>query len=188
MPAKTPATPKGKQAAKAKAAAPKAEQPKRPRGRQTVYSQAQADRICEYLMAGLSLRETCRQPDITTPAGTALQWVMDDREGFAKHYRRAREVGYHLLAEEIVEVANDGRNDWMARQAKDGEADVVVDHEHIQRSRLRVDTMKWMLSKTLPKIYGDKLNLDHSNSDGSLGQLLSEINARRKTINDRDDT
>lgn len=186
MPANKPATPKGKQAAQDKAKADSPE-PKRPHGGQTKYKQEIADRICEYLMAGLSLRETCVQEDVETPIGTVLQWVRDDREGFAKHYRRAREIGYHVLAEEILAVANDGSNDYMMRQSKDGEEQEVVNHENVQRSRLRVDTMKWMLSKTLPKIYGERLNLDHSNSDGSLGQLLTEINERRQRITDRNE-
>ena len=38
----------------------------------------------------------------------------------------------------------------------------LQDHEHIQRARLRVDTRKWMLSKMLPKLYGDKLDVAHS--------------------------
>lgn len=186
MPAKKPVTPKGKQAAQDKAKDDSPE-PKRPHGGQTKYTQEIADRICEYLMAGLSLRETCVQEDVVTPIGTVLQWVRDDREGFAKHYRRAREIGYHVMAEEILAVANDGSNDYMVRQSKDGEEYEVVNHEHVQRSRLRVDTMKWMLSKTLPKIYGERLNLDHTNSDGSMAPLLEWVNERRKTINDRDE-
>jgi hypothetical protein len=35
----------------------------------------------------------------------------------------------------------------------------LVNGENLQRSRLRVDTRKWLLSKALPKIYGDKLAL-----------------------------
>jgi hypothetical protein len=36
---------------------------------------------------------------------------------------------------------------------------MVVDHENIQRARLRVDSRKWILSKMLPKIYGDRSEL-----------------------------
>jgi len=36
---------------------------------------------------------------------------------------------------------------------------LTVDHEHIQRARLRVDTRKWILSKMLPKVYGDKFQV-----------------------------
>ncbi len=59
-------------------------------------------------------------------------------------------------ADEALEIADDGSNDWMKRQGEDGEVHVIYDHEHIQRSRLRVDTRKWLLSKVLPKVYGDK--------------------------------
>ncbi len=39
---------------------------------------------------------------------------------------------------------------------------LVGDHEHIHRSRLRVDTPKWVLAKALPKIYGDKIQTEIS--------------------------
>jgi hypothetical protein len=42
---------------------------------------------------------------------------------------------------------------------KDGEPVLAVDHDHIQRSRLRVDTRKWLLSEMSPKVYGDRLAL-----------------------------
>ncbi len=53
----------------------------------------------------------------------------------------------------MADIADDGSNDFT--KDKDGKA--VVDHEHIQRSRLRIDTRKWIASKLLPKRYGDKL-------------------------------
>jgi hypothetical protein len=34
--------------------------------------------------------------------------------------------------------------------------------EHLQRSRLRVDTRKWIASKLKPKKYGDKVEHEHS--------------------------
>ncbi len=37
-----------------------------------------------------------------------------------------------------------------------------------QRSRLRVDTRKWLLSKALPKIYGDKLTHVGEGPDGAI--------------------
>ena len=39
----------------------------------------------------------------------------------------------------------------------DDEGKKIVDHDHISRSRLRVDSRKWVASKLLPKVYGDKL-------------------------------
>ncbi len=44
------------------------------------------------------------------------------------------------------------------RLDKDGQAaGWQLNGEHVQRSRLRVDTRKWILSKLAPKRYGDKL-------------------------------
>lgn len=37
-----------------------------------------------------------------------------------------------------------------------------LDTEHVQRSRLRVDTLKWQASKLVPKKYGDKIHQEHS--------------------------
>lgn len=61
-----------------------------------------------------------------------------------------------------MEIADNGLNDWMERNAKEDKG-WVANGEHIQRSRLRVDTRKWFLSKVLPKLYGDKLDItsDH---------------------------
>ncbi len=64
-------------------------------------------------------------------------------------------------AEEIVDIADDATNDWMERRNEEGGVSAVVaDHEHISRSKLRVDSRKWIASKLLPKVYGDKLKLD----------------------------
>lgn len=64
------------------------------------------------------------------------------------------------MADELLEVADDARNDWMERHGEE-DAGWVVNGEHIQRSRLRVDTRKWMLSKALPKVFGDKVTQEH---------------------------
>jgi hypothetical protein len=95
------------------------------------------------------------------PSETAVrQWALEDREGFSEKYARAREIGYHKLADELLEISDDGTNDWVECEGEDGtKAPPAVDHEHIARSKLRVDTRKWLLSKCLPKIYGEKLEI-----------------------------
>lgn len=86
---------------------------------------------------------------------------MDDVEGFAAQYTRAREFGYQTMADELLEISDDGTNDY--RPPDDEGGDPLVDHEHIQRSKLRVDTRKWLLSKALPKVFGEKLELGGPN-------------------------
>lgn len=48
------------------------------------------------------------------------------------------------------------------RDKKTGEIEIVPNLEHINRTRLRVDTRKWIVSKLLPKKYGDLVRTEHS--------------------------
>jgi len=127
--------------------------PKRKRGRPDTYTPRIANAICEQLAEGKSLRSICEADGMPSEV-TVRSWALNDWHGFSAQYSRARELGYHKMADDLMDIADDGRNDYI-------ETDVgpVLNSEHVQRSRLRVDTRKWMLSKTLPKIYGDKLAL-----------------------------
>ena len=142
-------------------------------GRPTEYTAEIATEICRLLAEGQTLREVCRAEGMP-PESTVRLWALDDREGFAAHYARARELGYQAMADELLEVADDGKNDWMERQNDDGSF-YQVNGEHIQRSRLRVDTRKWLLSKALPKVYGDKIVQEHTGKDGGEINLIHKI-------------
>lgn len=130
----------------------------RKNGRPPIYSEELADRVCTRLAEGQTLNEICRADD-TPSKQTVTQWVLKDVDGFADRYAQAREAGYHVMADEVLEIADDGRNDWMERNGKDDEG-WQLNGEHFQRSRLRVDSRKWMLSKVLPKIYGDRVDVN----------------------------
>lgn len=134
-------------------------------GRPPIWDREIADTILARLADGESLREICRDPDMPSRP-TVYGWVLNDTDGFADQYARARELQADSHADEIVDIADDGSNDWMERRREDGSVDEVVNHEHIQRSRLRVDARKWVASKLRPKRYGDKL--DVTSSDGSM--------------------
>jgi len=121
------------------------------RGRPTIYTQELADEICRRLSDGQSLREICRDKDMPDES-TVRAWAVFDRDGFYPQYAKAREAQLERWADEIVEIADNGSNDWMARQGVQ-----VANSDHINRSRLRIDTRKWLMSKLAPKKYGDKL-------------------------------
>jgi hypothetical protein len=129
------------------------------RGRPSTYSDEMAELICQRLAAGEPLRVICREPDMP-PESTVRTWALDDVNGFAARYARAREIQAHKMAEELLEIADDARNDWMEAQDDKGGEAYRLNGEHVQRSRLRSDNRKWLLSKMLPKFYGDKLDVD----------------------------
>lgn len=126
-----------------------------PGGRPSDYTQEIATLICERIVEGESLRSICRD-EAMPPIRTVFQWLAKHEE-FSHQYARAREAQADTYADEITEIADDGSRDYV--QTENGP---VIDHDHIARSRLRVDARKWIASKLKPKKYGDKLDLDHS--------------------------
>jgi hypothetical protein len=123
-------------------------------------------RICERLSLGESLRHICEHEDFPDKA-TIMRWLRDDRyTEFRDQYARARENLVEHWAEEIIDIADDGSNDYMERLTKDGKTEEVLNSEHINRSRLRVDTRKWLMSKLTPKKYGDFMRTELSGADG----------------------
>jgi hypothetical protein len=81
---------------------------------------------------------------------------------FAATTHAARELQADYLAEEMLEIADDGRNDWTKRE--DGID--AVNAEVVQRSRLRVDARKWLMAKLQPKKYGDRIAQEVTGGDG----------------------
>lgn len=87
------------------------------------------------------------------PASTVREWVIDDRDGFAAHYARARHMLAERWADEVLTIG-----DELPPVAPDGR----IDGAAVQHQRLRVDSRKWLLAKVLPKLYGDRVALDHA--------------------------
>ena len=147
-------------------------------GRPSVYTDQLSDEICDRLTIGESLVHICK-PDHMPNCSTVFRWLGDEKHNeFCKRYTRAREVQADFMAAEILDIADDGVNDWVERANKDGSKSTVLDNEHVQRSRLRVDTRKWLMSKLKPKKYGDKLGLNVVDPDG---EPIEAINITIKT-------
>lgn len=118
--------------------------------------QEMADRIVEWISEGKTLREFCRQPG-TPNFSTVYDWMKKDSE-FAQRFACARESGEDQIAQECLDIADDASNDWMQRLDKDGTPiGWQLNGEHVQRSRLRIETRLKLLAKWNPKKYGDKV-------------------------------
>lgn len=135
-------------------------------GRPSIYSEAIADDICARLSVGESLRSICLSEHLPH-ISTVMRWLARD-EGFREQYTRAREVQAEYLIDEIIEISDDGTNDYVAK--RDAEGEIVgwrENGEWSNRSRLRVDARKWAASKLAPKKYGDKSQVEHTGAVGS---------------------
>ena len=85
------------------------------------------------------------------------QFLMDNPEA-REIYKTAVSVRAEGWAEELIDIADDGTRDTVTVE-RNGRTEEVVNHDHIKRSALRIDTRKWLISKHLPKTYGDKMQL-----------------------------
>lgn len=128
------------------------------KGRPSSYSPSVGDTICTRISEGESLRRICMDdgmPDKTT----VLRWLSTQPE-FRTQYAHARELQADALAEECLDIADDGSNDWMEQHDAEGNSlGWKLNGEAVQRSRLRLEQRRWYASKLAPKKYGEKLDL-----------------------------
>lgn len=129
----------------------------------STYTVAIADRICQRIACGESLNKICKgkgMPDMAT----VLRWL-GKHENFCGKYARAREVQADTLADQILDIADEGINDTYT----DDDGNERTNHDVIARSRLRVDARKWYASKLAPKKYGEMVKQEITGAgDGPL--------------------
>ena len=124
-------------------------------GRPSIYSPDLAAAICAELADGRSLRSVCRDEGMPD-ARTVFRWLAANDE-FRQQYARAKEEAADALVEDILEIADDGRNDWMERAGDDAGSGWLLNGEHVQRTKVRIDARKWIAAKLKPKKYGEKV-------------------------------
>lgn len=129
------------------------------------FSQEIADTICERIANGESLRSICANDDMPSQV-SVFRWLAA-RDEFSKQYALAREAQADALFDEMLDIADDGRNDWMATKDDEGGSGWRANGEHIQRSKIRLDARKWMASKLQPKKYGDKITQELTGAGGA---------------------
>lgn len=115
------------------------------------YTAELAERICAEIIDGKSVRTICKMEGMPDRA-TVVRWLRK-HEDFKALYDRACIERAEAYAEEIIDIADDGSNDYVP----DGDGHMRFDSEHVQRSKLRVDSRKWICAKMKPKKYGEKL-------------------------------
>ena len=121
------------------------------------------DEIVRRLSDGEPLRSICR--DEHMPAWrTVYDWISADSD-FSARIARARETGADAIAEDILDIVDDSRNDWMEKKNNDGDCiGYQLNGDHVQRSKLRAEMRLKLLAKWQPKKYGDKIQADLNHS------------------------
>ncbi|UGA46650.1 terminase small subunit protein [Bradyrhizobium quebecense] len=116
---------------------------------------------------GESLRSICRDEEMPG-LSTVFLWLSKDK-AFVEQYARAIDARSTVMEEEILQISDDASGDVI--EGEDGS--VKVNAEFVARSRLKVDTRKWLMARMSPKKYGDKLTTEVTGADG--GPIKQEI-------------
>ena len=114
-------------------------------GPRTLYSNRLAAAICRELASGRTLCSVTSDPGMPA-APTVVDWVNKNVDGFGPAYARARELGYQAMADEILEIADDGTRDWKEVRGKGRR----LDSKNLKRARLRVSARAWLFAKARP--------------------------------------
>lgn len=147
-------------------------------GAPSKYNEVIVTQICLLISEGNSLRSISKKsgmPDVST----VFDWLAKYPE-FAKRYARAREEQADFLAEEILEIADETSRDYI--ETEDGRE--IFNSEHVQRSRLRVDSRKWFAAHVAPKKWGEKIAQEISGPNGGPIQT-EEVSAAREQLSRR---
>lgn len=152
-----------------------------PSGRPTSYTKELSDKILALIADGQSVSEICRMEGMPARS-TVMLWVAQDREGFSDRYAKACEARAYYWADEILDIADDAKNDWMERTDPDGNIiGFAVNGEALGRSKLRVDSRKWLLSKLLTQ-YSDRQEIKHSGNLDINKASDEELDARIRAL------
>lgn len=131
----------------------------------STYTDEISDTICERIANGESLKAICAEEGMPDKS-TVFRWLADENnKAFRDKYALARESQADALFDDILSIADDGKNDWMEKNFGE-EKRWVENGEALRRSQLRIDARKWMAGKLRPKKYGEKVDVEHSGAIG----------------------
>lgn len=136
------------------------------------------DTIIAGVEGGLAVRNLCPENEVSTRSFYQHLRASPENE---KRYARAKEMTAELYAEECIEIADDGQNDWMERKGEEGQSlGWTLNGEHVQRSKLRIDVRKWAAAKLAPKKFGERIQ--HANDPENPLTAEPDIRERAKAM------
>lgn len=130
--------------------------------RPSIYTKDITDHICQRIVDGESLRQICK--DDSLPNRDTIYCWLQSNKAFSDQYTQARMMQADQFFDEMDEIIRKPMQNMI----------------QIQQARLQIDTMKWRLSKMLPKIYGDKVEVNSQSNRDDQSIKVEFVNATHK--------
>lgn len=147
-------------------------------GRPSKYTPELFAEICDQLADGKSLRLICKPA--TMPSERSVRtWVIDNLEGCAEAYQRARNIGLDVMADELMQIADTPVNGKTTKRDAGGKVLEVTEADMLQHRRLQIYARQWYLAKLGRKKYGDKLDLG-SDPDAPISVTVQRLTGGSK--------
>lgn len=145
--------------------------PKLARGRPSKLDAQMLARVCRLMVEKRSLARACNEkgmPDFSTVYDWENRGQEHLKDGilttiyaqFSQAFARAKTLQAHAIMSELMDIADDGSNDWQI-----GKYGPMLNHEHVSRSKLRVETRLKLVERLAPAIYAPTQKM--ANADGS---------------------
>lgn len=170
-------------AAKPKAAKPRARRaakattttPPKPVGRPSAYTDELGAEICERIALGETLTSICTDDDKPNPT-TVWRW-QEARPEFRNAIAGARVEQTRAWADEMVALSRDSSRDMIRKTKESGEVYETLDREHVERVKLRINTLQWLMVRANRADFGDRSQIDHNVSieGADTGELVGRI-------------
>lgn len=141
------------------------------RARFNDYSDKLANEICETLACGTdSIMTLCDKNPHWPSLDVIRKWRINIPE-FSAKYMSAKQHQIESIVDEILDIADDTSKDVVISGDNH-----KYDHDHISRTRIKIDTRKWLAAKLVPRLYGEKLNISADDNNNFIGKVRENLN------------
>jgi len=127
------------------------------------YSQEEIEitftKICEEIETGRSLRSILKEDENMPSSSTFFIWLKED-ELKSKRYELATDLRTDILFDEIIDIAYNTEEGTTTKETERGIE--ITTGDMLGHRRLKIDALKWSLSKLNPKKYGERIQNEHS--------------------------
>jgi hypothetical protein len=124
-----------------------------------------------------SIVTLCKQNSHWPCYQTVYEWRIKV-PSFGDMYLRAKQNQIELLVDQILDISDDSTHDTIIKSNTKGDEYESANSEWINRSKLRVDSRKWLAAKLAPRIYGEKKESEEKDGSDFISKNREKLNSK----------